>query len=33
MTDPAQQLKAVAGIVVTGREGRCAGVPVRIVHL
>jgi len=33
LTDPAQQLNVVAGTVVTGGEGRCAGVPLRIVHL
>jgi len=33
LTDPAQQRSIVAGTVVTGGKGRCAGVSVRIVHL
>jgi hypothetical protein len=31
--DPAEQRRVIAGAVVTGDEGRCAGVPVRLVHL
>ena len=33
LTDPAQQLNVVAGIVAAGGEGRRADVPVRIVHV
>jgi len=33
LADPAQQPSIVAGRIVTGREGCCADVPVRIVHL
>ena len=33
LADPAQQPSIVAGRIVTGGEGWCADVPVRIVHL
>jgi len=33
LTDPAQQRSVVEGTVVTSGEGRCAGVPVWVVHL